>query len=111
MSEPAMRNLFDGLPDVRLAEKIEVLHQRGDVRVERIVSLGQVTPPGEWFDQPQAEWVIVLRGAAELLFEGDAAPIRFAPGDHVLIAPHRRHRVTWTDPLTETVWLAVHMPG
>jgi cupin 2 domain-containing protein len=29
------------------------------------------------------------------------------PGVWLDIAPHRRHRVDWTDPAAATVWLAV----
>ena len=30
------------------------------------------------------------------------------PGDYVHIRAHVRHRVAWTDPNRETVWLALH---
>ena len=35
----------------------------GSIRVERIVSNGQVTPEGEWYDQDLDEWVVVLADA------------------------------------------------
>jgi cupin 2 domain-containing protein len=76
------------------------------LRVERIVSTGQSSPG--WFDQAWSEWVIVLSGEAEVVFEDEAEPRRLQPGDYVLIVPHRRHRVAWTDPSKPTVWLAVH---
>ena len=83
-----------------------------DFRLERIVSTGHVTPPGEWYDQDASEWVIVLGGRAGLRFEDEPEPRVLQPGDHVLIEPHRRHRVEWTDPDEPTVWLALHYgPG
>ena len=78
------------------------------VRIERIVSTGQASPPGFWYDQDRAEWVLVVSGAAGLLFEGEAEPLSLGPGDWVHIPAHRRHRVLWTDPANPTVWLAVH---
>ncbi len=79
-----------------------------NLRIERIVSTGQATPPGEWLDQDRAEWVIVLRGAAELRFEGDDQPRILKPGDYLNIPAHCRHRVAWTAAEEPTIWLAVH---
>jgi cupin 2 domain-containing protein len=104
----ATGNLFADLPARLAQEEITTLMSAPDLRIERIVSRGQSSPPGFWYDQPQAEWVIVLAGCALVRFEGDSAPMRMEPGDHVHIPAHRRHRVEWTDPAQATVWLAVH---
>ena len=106
-------NLFAGLESIPgTEERFDQLLQAGTLRVERIVSTGQASPPGFWYDQEQAEWVVLLSGAAELQFEGDAEPRRLQPGDWVNIAAHRRHRVIWTDPNQPSVWLAIHyQPG
>jgi len=101
-------NLFATLPRAVADEVVEVLVRTSDVRLERIVSTGQRTPPGQWYDQDTNEWVTVLRGSAGLRFEGDDEVIVLRPGDWVDIAAHRRHRVEWTDPATPTVWLALH---
>jgi cupin 2 domain-containing protein len=101
-------NLFDDLPTSLAAERFDVLVEAPGVRLERIVSIGHATPPGEWDDQATHEWVVVLRGRASLRFADETAPRLLAPGDHVLIAAHRRHRVEWTDPSIPTVWLALH---
>ena len=87
---------------------VEELLSRDGVRIERIVSLGQASPPGFWYDQAQGEWVLLLSGAALLRFADEAEPRRLRPGDILDIAPNRRHRVEWTDPAQPTVWLAVH---
>jgi cupin 2 domain-containing protein len=55
--------------------------------------------------QQEAEWVIVLKGEAKLLFEGDAQPIHLRPGDQLTIPTHRRHLVEWTTSKEPTVWL------
>ena len=104
-------NLFSALP-VRLPEElVETLAAGKHVRIERIVSTGQASPEGFWYDQEESEWVVVLKGEARLLFEGDAQPIHLKPGDHVTIPAHRRHRVEWTTPSEPTVWLAVFYGG
>ncbi|EWY42229.1 cupin [Skermanella stibiiresistens SB22] len=100
-------NVFDDIPDVMPEEILQDLLVTPGVRIERIVSRGQSSPPGFWYDQPEGEWVIVLRGAAILEFEGEAEPHRLLSGDHLNIPPRRRHRVAWTDPDQPTVWIAV----
>ena len=101
-------NLLADIP-VRLAqEEITTLLSAPGVRIERIVSRGQSSPPDFWYDQPQAEWVLLLAGAARLTLEGESAALIMGPGDHVHIPAHCRHRVEWTDPAQATVWLAVH---
>jgi cupin 2 domain-containing protein len=101
-------NLLAPLPRQLDAEQIIALVANENLRIERIVSTGQASPRGFWYDQPWAEWVLVLAGAAGLVFEGEAEPRVLRPGDYLLIPAHRRHRVAWTDPEQPTVWLAVH---
>ena len=48
------------------------------------------------------------RAAIRLLFEGEAEARIMRAGDYVEIPPHLRHRVEWTDPHQQTIWLAVH---
>jgi cupin 2 domain-containing protein len=102
-----MKNLFADLPSDLPEELTEVLASGRDVRIERIVSTGQASPAGFWYDQDMAEWVVVLKGAAKLLFEGEPEPLHMTAGDYVHIPSHRRHRVQWTTPDEPTVWLAV----
>ncbi len=106
-------NLFAGLPAApEAAERIEAILDRPGLRIERIVSTGQASPPDFWYDQPDDEWVLLLCGAAGLRF-ADAAEVRsMQPGDWLHIPAHTRHRVEWTDAAQPAVWLAVHFgPG
>ncbi len=103
-----MDNLFTTISPEVPGEIFEILLEAGNFRLERIVSHGQATPPGEWYDQDTHEWVALLSGAAGLRFEDEAAPRVLRPGDYLLIPAHRRHRVEWTDPEAPTVWLALH---
>ncbi|NML29780.1 cupin domain-containing protein [Paraburkholderia antibiotica] len=91
-------------------EQFDTLIEQGGVTIERIVSTGQASPAGFWYDSPRAEWVVLLSGAALLEFEGEAEPLRMGPGDHVLIDAHCRHRVAWTSDTGPSVWLAVYYP-
>ncbi|QNM97665.1 hypothetical protein [Chitinimonas koreensis] len=104
-----MDNLFTDLPAAVPDEIFTTLMSQGGVRIERIVSDGQATPAGRWYDQDDWEWVLLLEGEAGLRFEDEAADRALRRGDYLPIAPHRRHRVTFTAP--RTVWLAVWWPA
>jgi cupin 2 domain-containing protein len=101
-------NLFADLPGPRADEEFTELLSAPNVQVERIVSQGHASPPGFWYDQDWAEWVLLLAGEAELEFESEAAPHRLKPGDYLHIPAHARHRVAWTHAQEVTIWLAVH---
>jgi cupin 2 domain-containing protein len=101
-------NLFAGLPAGRLPDELtETILANSALRIERIVSTGQASPPGFWYDQEEGEWVAVLRGSARLRIEGESEARLLRAGDFIDLPPHTRHRVEWTDPKAPTVWLAV----
>lgn len=104
----AAGNLFSGLPTSVDQEHCEVLLKRQGLRIERIVSSGQASPQGFWYDQPQDEWVVLLSGAAGLRFADETKTHVLKIGDWLHIPAHVRHRVEWTDPNAPSVWLAVH---
>ncbi|GJD63295.1 cupin domain-containing protein [Methylobacterium frigidaeris] len=109
-AHPPTANLFAGLPATPGAdETLDILAEGPWARIERIVSTGQASPPGFWYDQPWDEWVVLLTGTAGLHLHGEPEPRQLVPGDHLLIPAHLRHRVEWTDPHAPTVWLAVHL--
>lgn len=89
-------------------EAVEVLVERAGIRIERIVSTGQITPAGQWYDQDTDEWVLVVDGRARLRIEGEASDRELGAGDFILLPAHCRHRVVWTEEERPTVWLAVH---
>lgn len=99
--------LLDALPASLPDELFTTLAQADGVRIERIVSTGQASPQGFWYDQEWAEFVLLVAGSAGLEMEG-AAVRTLGPGDWAVIPAHARHRVAWTDPDRPTVWLAVH---
>ncbi len=100
-------NLYQGIPEILAEEQLQALVESGGVTVERILSKGQSSPVGGWYDQDRAEWVVVLQGEAILHFEEGNRQLHLSAGDHVTIPPHCRHRVSWTPANRITLWLAV----
>ncbi|MES2208262.1 MAG: cupin domain-containing protein [Pseudomonadota bacterium] len=106
---PITTSNFFTLPAGKLDnECFDTLVSHPNIRIERIISYGHITPLGEWYDQPQYEWVLVVSGEATLRFEDDPTLHFLAKGDFIEIAPHRKHRVEATHPTEPTVWLAIH---
>jgi cupin 2 domain-containing protein len=102
-----MNNIFESIPADINEELFSELARGDNVKIERIVSRGHTSPASGWYDQDENEWVAVLKGEAILSFE-KAPDVRLATGDHLTIPAHTKHRVSWTTPETETIWLAVH---
>lgn len=94
-----------------IEERIDPLAAALGLRLERIVSTGQTSPPGFWYDQDQAEFVLLVAGAATLRIEAEAQPRHLVAGDWLVLPPHCRHRVEWTQADPPTIWLAAHYPG
>lgn len=100
-------NLFTNIP-ANLSEELFTLMAEGEnVRVERIVSKGHSSPASGWYDQPDNEWVVVLRGEAKISFESGKT-VHLKAGDYLDIPAHTKHAVVWTKADLETVWLAIH---
>jgi len=106
----SVKNLFTDIPGEMPEEICTQIIRADDLRIERIVSRGQASPPGFWYDQEMNEWVLLVKGSALLRFF-DGREIALTPGDYLLIPRHVRHRVERTAPEGETVWLAVHFSG
>ena len=98
--------LFENIPENAPEELLTELLSADGVRIERIVSFGQSSPDGFWYDQTENEWVLLLKGFATLRFE-EGPPIDLLPGDHLQLPARCRHRVEKTDPNGRTVWLAI----
>ncbi len=103
-------SLFAGVPRELPAELTTVLATGGGARVERIVSRGHATAAGEWQEQDEDEWVLLVAGAARLDLAG-GEHVELGPGDWVDLPAGLRHRVAWTAPDSDTIWLAVFRPS
>ena len=97
-------NLFE-LPELPLLEELTtVLTENNNVRIERIVSTGQVSG---WYDQAETEFVALLDGNAVIEFENGKETV-LTKGDTLLIKPHERHKVSFTSSEPPYVWLCVY---
>jgi len=105
---PQAHNLFNDIPATLQTELFQTLAESGSVRIERIVSDGHATAPGEWYDQGWDEWVLLVSGGATLRFDDGEPALALKPGDHIMIPAGCRHRVERTNSGQSTIWLAVH---
>ncbi len=103
-----MKNIFTNIREQIPDEIFEELVKTEHCKIKRIISRGHSTADDYWYDQAKNEWVIILKGSAGLLLEGNSKVVVMKPGDYINIPAHRRHRVEWTDPDEETIWLAIH---
>ncbi len=106
-----VKNLLTNYPDASQQECLEGLIKDRTIRIERIVSKGQASPPDFWYDQEEEEWVLLLRGSAGLRFHTSPKIITMKAGDSLHIPAHMKHRVEWTEENKETVWVAVYWKG
>lgn len=101
-----MNNILQNIPADLSEEVVADLLTAQSIRIERIISKGQTSPEHGWYDQTENEWVIVLQGAGELEFE-NGSKLRLGVGDYINIPKHQKHKVSWTDPNSVTIWLAI----
>jgi cupin 2 domain-containing protein len=102
-----MDNIFQLPFSLPPTEVFEILVQTEQLRIERIISTGQTTPPDQWYDQTQDEWVILLQGQATVSYE-DGREFFLKAGDYLLIVTHEKHRVEETSVDPPCIWLAIH---
>lgn len=99
-------NLFTSLPNSLPEEVFDELLTTKTVRIERIVSKGHSSPEDYWYDQEENEWVVVIAGSGVIEYE-DNSKVTLNAGDYVNIPARAKHRVHWTLPNSETIWLAI----
>ena len=100
-------NLFE-LPDISTDKEFsENLVPDKGVCIERIISFGQASPEGFWYDQDRDEWVALIQGEAVLRWKNGEVK-NMKPGDWVFIPAHEKHRVDKTTSDPPCLWLAVH---
>jgi cupin 2 domain-containing protein len=102
-------NLFDQIEALKDEEQVDSLLNSEHARILRIVSKGHRSAYDFWYDQQDDEFVVLVSGAARLEFEGVRTAMDLKPGDWTFIPAHEKHRIAWTDPNQESVWLAMHI--
>lgn len=98
-------NLFANIPQTISEEVFQTILLSENFKIERIISKGQKSEKDFWYDQDQHEWVMVIKGEARLQFQDKTLVLK--PGDYINIPAHEKHRVDWTTPDEETIWLAI----
>ncbi len=83
------------------------VESKGGIQIERIISTGHITPEGRWLEQEKNEWVVLIKGNAEILFF-DERKFLLNAGDHLFIPAGVKHRVIRTSSDPGCIWLAVH---
>lgn len=106
---PIVNNLFAQIPKKIPEELFQTLFANASIRIERIISQGHCSPLRQWYDQANDEWVILLEGQATLYFEKKSEPVALKAGDYLFIPAHTKHRVHWTHPERQSIWLAIHL--
>jgi len=99
---PVVKNLMESPPAE--TETFQTLLDLPGIRLEQIVSNGQASAEGFWYDQKEPEWVMLVRGEAMLRFDpgGDT---QLKTGDFLLIPANTRHRVESVS--ADAIWLAL----
>jgi len=101
------KNMYEDLPENLRDEIIQVIAENSNIKIEKIISHGQSSPQNFWYDQEQNEFVLLLKGSAELLFENDEQ-VKMNEGDYIIIPSHKKHRIEKTSETEKTIWLAIH---
>lgn len=103
-----MENIFDisAIDFSKNEEIVEILSQGKNIRIERIISSGQISEDDFWYDQPEYEFVMVLQGEAKILSENKEEQL-LCQGDYLVIPPHKKHRVSYTSIDPKCIWLTV----
>jgi len=99
------QNLLTNVPTAIPDEIFETIISNPNIKIERIISKGHKSEADFWYDQDKSEWILILKGEAKLQFEDKTVHLK--PGDYLNIAADQKHRIDWTTPEAETIWLAV----
>lgn len=105
MTSEFKNNIFTDIPKELPEEVFQTIIQHQNVKIARIISKGQKSEEEFWYDQEKSEWVLVLQGAAQLEFKDKV--IKLKKGDYINIEAHKKHRIKWTTPDEETIWLVI----
>ncbi|OQK15987.1 hypothetical protein AU255_12755 [Methyloprofundus sedimenti] len=103
-----MKNIFADIPGQLPEELFTTLLQHKNLKIERIVSRGHANADDQWYDQEHDEWVLLVQGEAILELAEQRQLIKLQAGDYLLIPTGCKHRVEWTRPEIDNIWLAIH---
>ena len=98
-------NIFEieKLPEIGEEEIVDILKENEDVKIERIISTGQVS---DWMVQEKREYVLLIQGKADIEFNDKTVEMK--SGDTIFIEKRERHRVAYTSENPCCIWFCVH---
>ena len=98
-------NIFEieKLPEIEEEEIVDILKENEDVKIERIISTGQVS---DWMVQEKREYVLLIQGNAVIEFNDKTVEMK--SGDILFIEKRERHRVAYTSENPCCIWFCVH---
>ena len=98
-------NIFEieKLPEIEEEEIVDILKENEDVKIERIISTGQVS---DWMVQEKREYVLLIQGNAVIEFNDKTVEMK--SGDTLFIEKSERHRVVYTSESPCCIWFCVH---
>ncbi len=102
------KNLFENIPESFPEEIFDIILQKPGIRIERIISRGNSSPENFWYDQENDELAFLIQGESIIEFAG-GNEIKMYKGDFIFIPAHNKHRVKWTNPDINNIWIAVHL--
>ena len=100
------KSILKDIPKDLKDEFFEDILVSENLQIERIVSYGHTSPKEGWHNQNKNEWVILIDGEAIISFK-DSDDIKLKKGDYLNIERNVEHKVSWTKPKSETIWLAI----
>lgn len=111
MKKINVKNLFSTegqLPKPSEEEVFEKIIEQENFLLERIISTGQQSSAGFWYEQERDEWVVLLQGKATLEFQQTQEKLHLTAGDSILLPALCKHRVSYTSSEPPCIWLALH---
>ncbi len=96
-------NIMQDLEPSASEEILKTIYSNKNIKIERIVSNGQISPQGFWYDQEEYEFVLLVEGNAVIEFENYKVSLK--KNDFIMIEPHKKHRITYTSK--PAYWLCV----
>ncbi len=102
-----MKNIFDIKEVLSSKEVIETILESKNIRIERIVSNGEISPKDFWYNQNNDEWVCLVQGTAIIEFE-EEEEVKLKKGDNLFIPAYKKHRVSFVSKKPNCIWIAIH---
>ena len=98
-------NIFDKIIVDKEEENFFEIFKNETIKIEKIVSNGQISPENFWYEQKKSEFILLLEGFAILEFENREVELK--KGDCINIKAMEKHRVKFTILDEPTIWFAV----